>query len=307
MTVGQKLKKSSADNTDQRHPVKYAHRLLSICSLHCLFALARVLGWIVSRTPNQISRQARANIELCFPELTPTRQRVLVRHSIHPTCCSLLELAFLWHHPVEQVLQRIDIDWIDPGFSNDQSAKIIIAPHQGSWELLNYWLAQATENSFLAIYKPATSQRLNNYIRHHRSRTGARLVPTTTAGMRKLLKALKQQASCMILPDQRPKRGTAQAVAPFFSYPARTSLLVKNLVQRSDAKVYIATATRELEKGRYKIRVEALDREQIAQDDTASAAYLNHAIEQLVRQEISQYQWSYRRFDKDIYPPRSSD
>ena len=44
-----------------------------------------------------------------------------------------------------------------------------------------------------------------------------------------------------------------------------------------------------------------MDREKLLGDDIDSAQYLNEAIEQVVAENICQYQWAYRRFDEQAY------
>lgn len=291
---------NNSDNKAQRKPfVHYLNRLLATCSLKCLLQLGRACGFIVARTPNQISRMSRANIQRCFSERPAQQCRQLVAQSVVHTCCAFTELAALWHHPLGDILARVDIDYLDPAFSSAAGARIVIAPHHGSWEMLNLWLAQ--QGDYHAVYKPARSQPLDHYIRHSRERNGATLDPTNTAGMRNLVRALGSGATCMLLPDQRPPRKSAHVTSSFFGQPARTSLLVKKLAARSGADLFIAVMTRDLESARYRLRLESIDPKPLLASDDASAAYLNRCIEGIVSHDLGQYQWSYRRFIGDTY------
>ena len=291
------MKKSK--KADKKPLIERFNQALSICSTSCLFRIARLLAFFVERTDNQISRQTTQSIRLCFAEMTPSHQKKLVRKSIIHTCCAFTELAFLWHQPIEKVLGKVSESNVDQAFYRTKNSKIIIVPHHGSWELMIYWLAQ--QGDFYTLYKPAKTPALDDYIYRKRTRNHARLVPTTTAGVRALLKALKKQGICMILPDQIPPRNTARTQAPFFNHEADTSLLVKNLAQKTDCDLFIAAATRDLENGRYKINLETVDRDKILAPDPASASYLNQAIEKFISQHICQYQWAYRRFPKQLY------
>ncbi len=178
-------------------------------------------------------------------------------------------------------------------------ARIIVAPHHGSWELLNLWLAE--NGSLYSLYKPAKSAQVDQFIFNNRSRNNAILVPANTIGLRKLLKGLNSQSSCMILPDQRPASNTAQISASFFGFPATTSLLIKKLAERTEADIFIAAITRNLDNADYHLKIKALRRDDIVADDLHSANYLNSSIEQFIQAEIHQYQWSYRRFSRQTY------
>ena len=280
--------------------IELINRALSFCSSKCLFSLARLMAIFVRQTNNQISRKTRQNIQLCFAEMNPQQQQQLINDSIVHTCCAFTELGLLWHQSIDKVLARLSEQSIDEDFYTTEKPRIIIAPHHGSWELLNLWLAQQLE--LFSLYQPARSQRIDDYIFRSRSRNGARLVPANTAGLRTLLQGLKQGASCMLLPDQRPGRNSAGIEAEFFGFPAPTSLLVKRLLAKVDCDVFIAAATRNLEQGDYSLRIEKLQSEELLREDRLSAGYMNQSIEQFISQNICQYQWSYRRFPKPSYP-----
>lgn len=222
-----------------------------------------------------------------------------MQKSIHHTCCAFFELAALWYRPVPEVLDLIVQKDIDESFLNSKQAKIVIAPHHGSWELLNLWLAD--RGPLYSLYKPTSNVTLDQFIISKRTRNSAELVPVNTAGLRRLLKGLKQGDKCMILPDQRPGKNTSMVEAPFYGHLAPTSLLIKNLARKVDCNVYIAAITRNLDSGQYHLTVRQLERESFIQDDLASATYLNTSIENFIQCSLEQYQWPYRRFDRHTY------
>jgi KDO2-lipid IV(A) lauroyltransferase len=225
------LKKSSApDETPPLPVLHYVYRLLSLCSLRCLFRLARLVGFVVQRTRNQISAQTRENIDLCFPSLSESQRHQLAGESIVHTCCAFLELAAAWYHPIATSLAKVEIAHLDEGFHDSGRSKIVVVPHQGSWEMMSYWLGQ--QGPTYALYKPARRKPMDNFIFRQRSRNGVRMVPTSTSGLRHLLAGLKKNATCMVLPDQRPAEKTGWVDSSFFKQQAKTSLLIKNLAQR---------------------------------------------------------------------------
>lgn len=270
-----------------------------MCSLRCLFRLARLAAYIISKTSNQLSSQTQQNIELCFAEFTPVQRHKLIKDALVHTCCAFFELAALWHKPIDRVLAMITRSDIDPQFFTSNKARIIIAPHHGSWELLNLWLAQ--QGSLYALYKPAKKQTLDRYIYARRTRNGATLVPANIAGLRSLLQGLKSHATCMILPDQKPAANMAQTPSLFYGHAADTGLLVKKLASKLDCEVYLAAVTRNLDQADYHLKIQALDREPVIADDQTSALYLNQSIESLISQQVCQYQWAYRRFAESVY------
>ncbi len=279
--------------------IELVNRVLSLCSSKCLFGLARGLSFILRHTSNQISRKTRQSISLCFSDMNEQQQQQLINDSIVHTCCSFTELGLLWHQSMDRVLTRLVEQDIDESFYSANKPRIIIAPHHGSWELLNLWLAHQLD--LISLYEPARTPALDRYIRHSRSRSGARLVPANTSGLRSLLQGLKQGASCMVLPDQRPGRKSAYVEADFFGIPAPTSLLVKKLLTKVDCDVFIAAATRNLQQGNYSLRIEKLESDRLKDKDRLSAGYMNQSIERFISQNICQYQWAYRRFRSRMY------
>ena len=257
------------------------------------------MAFIVTHTNNQVSRQTRENIKLCFPEFDDQQQKDLINDSIFHTCCAFIEPAYIWNHDVNKVLDSVKILSLDDAFNRSNKARIIVVPHHGSWELMNYWLAQ--QGDLYALYKPARNPSIDNFIYENRTRNGARLVAISTAGIRQLLKGLKENASCMILPDQRPGRNTASVDSEFFSNPVSTSLLVKKLASKVDCDIFIGAITREVKTATYQLILHSIDASKILESDTASANYLNQVIQDFIHSEISQYQWSYRRFSEAAY------
>lgn len=232
--------------------------------------------------------------------LSPDNQTALTQASIEHTCCAFLEPAFLWHQPIEQVIHSISKTNVAANFHlNRGKPRLVIAPHLGSWELFNLWLAE--QGDTFSLYKPARSTRMDEYIIKSRSRNGASLVPTSTSGLRSLLKGLRKGGTCMLLPDQKPKRRMAWQQADFFKHPARTSLLVKRVLEKVDCQLFIGAALRDLDTGLYSIRLEALNSAEFLQEDKLSAQVLNQSIERFIQQNVEQYQWSYRRFSKQQY------
>lgn len=277
-----------------------AMRLLSLLPLPALFRFSQLLGLVVARTPNQIARNTRKNIQLCFKHLSKTEQLQLYRRSVQHTCCSVIELAAIWYKPLPQVIGYTRESHIDAEFLTSKQGKILILPHFGSWEYINPWLSR--KMSLMALYKPnEEKQGLNEFVLEQRKRKGVELAPTNTSGIRTLFKALKQNYCCIVLPDQKPPKETAQIKAPFFGYPASTSLLVTKLVQKTEAEVYICGVTRDFNAPGYSIHIQALPRDGFVQTEYESARFLNHSIERLIEQNVEQYQWAYKRFSRKTY------
>ncbi len=273
--------------------------LLARLSLHAQYRLGKWLAWLLRNTGNQLSRQTRESIRVCFADETPTERERLYRESMRQTCYAMTELGAIWGWPPERVLAQITQQDICAEFGQSTRGRIVLAPHLGSWETLAVWLGRTCQA--MMLYKRMRNRSLDAYISTARARSGGTLVPTKKHGLRKLMIELREGGSLMILPDQRPAKNKARIESTFWGFPAPTTTLVQNLCAKIDCDVFLATVYRSDPPGEFGLRILPLSHARLAGDETESAAYLNQQIELLARDYVEQYQWGYRRFDDEVY------
>ncbi len=273
--------------------------LLSHASLRTLYRLGDFLALLVGNIPNRVSRTARQNIALCFPELDVGAQRRLYRQAIRQTCYCAVELAAVWCWPIDKIQKLITQVEICDSFDQSTRGRIILLPHLGSWETLAVWLGQ--RSNVMYLYKQNKNKAIDAFVKQARARTGGIPVPTKKHGLRQLLVGLKRGGSVVILPDQRPRPNKVQIASTFFGLSAPTTTLVQNLCSKLDCDVFIAVVYRNAAAGEFRLCIEPLERTCLAGDKIESALYMNQQIEQRVLQAKEQYQWGYRRFSKQVY------
>ena len=273
--------------------------LLARLSLRAQYRLGNGIAWVVRRTSNQVSRQTRESIRVCFADAAPSERERLYRESIRHTCYTMTELGAAWGWPPERILAQITQYDICSEFEHSERGRIVLAPHLGSWETLAVWLGRSCQA--MMLYKRMRNRRLETYISTVRARSGGTLVPTKKHGLRKLMIELREGGTLMILPDQRPAKNKARIMSTFWGLPAPTTTLVNNLCAKIDCDVFLAAAYRSTPPGEFGLRILPLQHARLAAEEEASAAYLNQQIEQLAREYVDQYQWGYRRFDDEVY------
>lgn len=278
--------------------------LLSRFSLPTQYKIARAIAFVLRNTSNQLSRQTRANVDICFAELSQAERDWLYAESIRHTCYAMTELGAIWCWPPDKILARITESEICPEFEQSTRGRIILAPHLGSWETLVLWLGRAC--NAMILYKRRKNKALDEYILNARARSGGTPVPTKKHGLRKLLLELKEGGSLMILPDQRPARSKAQIESTFYGISAPTTTLVHNLCSKVECDVFLASIVRRQQLGEFALRIELLDHAALAGDEVASAQYMNDRIEERARQRVEQYQWGYARFATSVYRAAAS-
>ena len=99
---------------------------------------------------------------------------------------------------------------------------VFLTPHQGCFELSAQAAARrwsAERGPITVLYRPARQAWLAKVMETARNRPGMLAVPTTLAGVRQMIKALRRGEAVGLLPDQVPPEGQGQW-APFFGRDA---------------------------------------------------------------------------------------
>ena len=144
------------------------------------------------------------------------------------------------------------------------------------------------------LFRPSRQEWLRDLVQAARTRPGLETAPTTLAGVKQLVKALRSGGAVGLLPDQVPPEG--QGVwATFFGKPAYTMTLSTRLAQTSRTVVLLAWGER-LAWGRgYVVHVRPLPAP-LPSDPLQACTALNAAMEALIRNCPQQYLWGYARY-----------
>lgn len=265
--------------------------------------LGYIAGTIIWMSGTRMSKVARINIDRCFPNLSKSERRKLVRRSLQETGKTMLETSRYWTQANKTCLG--DIKFIedeelraqlnhphDLNKTKKPRSIIIIAPHLGNWELMNHYLG--IHWPITHMYQPARPRRLNQLIQSCREKTGTEFVPADMTGIKTQLKALAHGKNIGAMPDQEPEPHTGIFV-DFFGIPALTSQLVAGLCLKTDCIPVIASCCRLKSVRGFKINLKPLN---INRDCSLqeSMKHLNEGIEAVIREYPEQYLWSYKRF-----------
>ncbi|HSH48524.1 MAG TPA: lysophospholipid acyltransferase family protein, partial [Halomonas sp.] len=272
-------------------------RWLSGWRLGSLWRLARLLGPAVAAFSRREREVTLINLAQAYPELTGKQRRRFARCSLTHSSATMLELGFAWLGRSERIEASIlaveGRELLDEARRQGRGV-IVLAPHFGNWEILNFWLS--SHFPFTAMYEPPKLSELDSATRQGRERRGATLVPTTPRGVASLLKALRRGEAIGILPDQEPDWGSG-VFAPFFTRSAYTATLLPRLVARTQARVVTGVALREPGRG-FVIRFLAADARVYSGDDVTAATGVNACVEAAIALDPAQYQWEYKRYRK---------
>lgn len=272
-------------------------RFLSRLPLPLLHVAGGVLGWMVFLVSGTYRQRFLHNTALAGLR---TRQVV---SAISAAGRQLSELPRLW------LGSPVDWRWQGELHIRDALAKgqgiIFLTPHLGAFEVTAQAYAQTFGSQgapITVLYRPPRKAWMRDLLQGQRERPGLHTAPTNSAGVKRLLRALRAAQCVGILPDQVPPQG--QGVwAPFFGQPAYSMTLVARLAQQSGAPVLLAWGER-LAWGRGYVVHVAPPLPPLPDTPEAAVAQLNQAMEQLILQAPEQYAWGYARYKA---PPRTEE
>ncbi|MEA3393446.1 MAG: lysophospholipid acyltransferase family protein [Pseudomonadota bacterium] len=263
-------------------------RFLSILPLGLMQGVGWLLGWVVFLLSGVYRRRFLANAHQAG------YGGAQWRGAVGPAGQLVAELPRLW------LGRPVAIEW--DGAQHIEAALalgrgiVFLTPHLGCFEITAQAYAQrfGQRQPMTVLFRPARQPWLRTLVATARSRPGLHTVPTTLAGVKQMLKALRQGQSVGLLPDQVPPLGLG-VWAPFFGQPAYTMTLSARLAQQTGATVLVAWGER-LSWGRgFRIHVRPLGVE-LPAEMTAAAAVINQAMAQLIAECPQQYLWGYARY-----------
>jgi KDO2-lipid IV(A) lauroyltransferase len=215
------------------------------------------------------------------------------------------ELGWALFRPEESVaLVQARDGWADVERLRGAGRPIVfVTPHLGAYDVAGRWLWKRLP--ILAMYRPHKIGWVDRLLREGRNTgatgEGTNVAPATLAGVRRLLKHLRNGGCSVVLPDQVPGLGEGEW-APFFSRPAYTMTLLARLQQASGAALVFCYAER-LSQGRgYAMHFVPLD-EPLPADRAAAARKVNEMVERLVAACPLQYLWAYNRYKRPAGAP----
>ncbi|GAB2189699.1 lauroyl acyltransferase [Sessilibacter sp. MAH1] len=270
------------------------YKSLSILPLSTLRALGGLVGKFLWATNGSAAKVTRENIGYAYPGLSSQEQLALSKQSVIESARTFTELAKIW--------TRDDV-WLEKHFIevenkerflqhvNDERGLIILGPHLGNWEVMGRCLGIFCP-VVTAMYQPVQLPAMDAMIKSARS-INMKMAPTDRRGVMQVMKALKNNETVGILPDQLPLDGGGE-FADFFGKPALTMTLIRQLQQKTGAAVMMAFAKRI--KGGYRIIFKEPHTDIYSEDPAVAVAGLNKSVELCVNVVPEQYQWEYKRY-----------
>ena len=238
-------------------------------------------------------RIARANIDLCFPELTPAARGRLLRAHFRVAVQSALDLGWLWWGSERRLAQFVRMDGLEHYRAAVTAGRrvILLTCHSVALEMggvISRYYPQ------VAIFKQTRNPVINWLIARGRMRFNAQLY-TRAQGIRPVVRAIQRGASFYYLPDE--DLGLDNAVfAPFFGTPAATLTTVGRIARLCDAAVLPFFVRRRADGRGYDVEIKAALAGFPSDNAARDAATVNLELERGIRAAPAQYMWTFKRF-----------
>jgi KDO2-lipid IV(A) lauroyltransferase len=278
-------------------PVTRLFLLLARIPLPVMQRLGAVLGWLVWWLSPTYRRNFHANVQAAGVSWQQARPAIAAIGAM------VAELPWVWMRPHTAKLEGL-VKW--DGAEHFEAAMhagkgaIIMSPHLGAWEIGAQAIAEKfgpAHGPLVALFRPARKAWLEPLVANARTRPYLDSAPTSLAGVRTLIRTLRQGGYTAILPDQVPPLG--QGVwAPFFGREVYTMTLLAKLAQQTGAQVILTWCER-LPPGQgfclHMRPFEAAEMRDASVSPELAAAAVNRGVEAMVRDAPGQYLWGYAR------------
>ncbi len=274
--------------------------------------LVIALGWLLSRMPlrtisrfagltgnlvYQLARQRRhiteVNLELCFPELTASERRSLVKQTMIHTSTGALEVVLPWLNPMRDLSERITVTGVhhlEAAIAEGRGV-VLIGGHFSAMDIISQGLAKAVDID--VMYRENKNPVLEWLQVSGRSRYFDGVIER--GDTRQALRRLKAGRTIWYAADQDygPKHSV---FAPFFGVTTATITATARFARFNNSAVIFMKNFRDLDTLTWSIDFSPRVVGFPTGDDVADATRINQIIEAAIREHPEQYLWMHRRF-----------
>jgi|SoiMethySBSTD1v2_1073268.scaffolds.fasta_scaffold752090_2 Kdo2-lipid IVA lauroyltransferase/acyltransferase len=267
--------------------------LLHYLPLALLAPIGRALGLVGYALARERRRVGLTNLRLCFPALSETERRRLVRRHFQAFARAVLERSILWWSSKERILRIVRIEGLEHWQAVAHSPVIWLVPHFVGLDMAGSRLA--AEWRAASMYSHQKNATLDAVLYKGRTRFVMPRLVSRQEGIRSVVRVIREGLPFYYLPDM--DFGPRDSVfVPFFGVPTAT-ITGLSRVARVARAVVVPLVTRQLPGGKgYVIQFYPAWTDFPTGDDEADARRMNAFIEERVLEMPEQYHWLHKRF-----------
>jgi KDO2-lipid IV(A) lauroyltransferase len=256
-----------------------------------VWAMGGVLGSLIYLLAGERRRVGRINLTLCFPDWSPARREAVLRAHFREMARTLLEYGYCWFASPDWLRRHVRVEGLEHLKAFGDRPVILFSGHFAALELAGMRLA--LETPMVDIYTHQKHAALDQWMHDRRLRLGNGRLLSRQAGIRPVLKALKEGWRLYYFPDQDfgPRDAT---FIPFFGVPAATITGLSRLAKASGAVVLPCFARRTA--SGVVVRIEPPLADFPTDDAVADTRRTVALLEDRIRDNLAQYFWLHKRF-----------
>lgn len=267
-------------------------RLIVLLPYKVQLTIGKYLGLLAHKVALSRRHVTEVNIRLCFPELSTTEQKKLVRQTFIDNAIGFLETMISWFRRPDYLLPITHFKGLEKLADVKAQGKgvILLGAHYTMLDLSGTLICNHIEASI--TYKPQRNPVLNYVMETGRARSYKDMF--VSKDTRAIVKALRAGDTIWYAPDQ--DFGLKGSVfADFFGVPTATLTATSQLAKLGKAVVMPMTYFRRADNSGYDIEVH--DPLPIPSDSLETDAIIaNQFLEKQIRKHPSQYLWLHKRF-----------
>jgi len=267
--------------------------LVAMLPFRLQMALGSLMGWFMYHFFPERRTYARINLDLCFPEMSVTQRRQLLRKHFDSLGKGMIETTIAWWTPPRRLANLHSIDGLEHYDNAKQQGKgvILLGAHFTTLEIGIRLLS--LHRTYRGMYRQHNNPLFDGIMRARRETYVE--VAHERKDVRGTLRSLKQNHALWYAPDQDYGRQHS-VFAPFFGVPAALITATARLAKLSGAPVVPFFQTRRDDGTGYDLHLLPALEDFPSDDDVKDATKINHIIEEEIRQKPEQYLWVHRRF-----------
>lgn len=267
-------------------------KLIAKLPLVVILSMGKSIGYITWLIPNKRKKIAQRNIELCFPELSVSKQVQLVKSNLISTGIGFAEMLMAYWIKDNKFINRFEysgLEHVADALAKDKGC-ILMSCHLHAMELATRVINNKLDEPSFILGRQHNNKVFEAYIDKARRAHCEKTIDKKD--LRSVLKALKNNRCIFYIPDQNFSYQCEYI--EFFKQPAATVIAPVRIAQSSGASVVPWFCFRD--KNKWKIQfLPALDYFH-QKDISASLLKMNQLFEQQIKKRPEQYLWVHRRF-----------
>ena len=239
----------------------------------------------------------RTNINIAFPNLTKSKQNLLIKNVYKHYGLMLSE--FLRQKSMNINSEIYIIDKETERILQNKENYIIMTAHIGNWEM--FIPIMSKYKKMMAVVRIQSNRGGDKFVKYLRTFDKISLIPNKNA-TRQMLKGLKNNESLLLASDQNAKK--KGKYIDFFNKPASIPIGAAYFHHKTKTKILIGFCT--LNKSlKYDFKLKEINIEKNNEQLEDIIIELNTTYSKLLENEIKkfpeQYFWFHKKWDKEVY------